>query len=53
LQGFIILLGAFIFNVKISTKLTYLYLSEDQDSTFHQVESDFWLPVRYYRVPST
>jgi hypothetical protein len=30
--------------------LTYLYISEDQESTSHQVVSDFRLPLRYYRV---
>jgi hypothetical protein len=30
---------------------TYLYLSEDWDSTSYQVVSDFRLSMRYYRVP--
>jgi hypothetical protein len=32
---------------------TYLYLSEDQEPTSHQVVSDFKLPMRYYRVLSS
>jgi hypothetical protein len=32
-------------------QLTYLYLSKDQESTSHQVVSDFRLPMQYYRVP--
>jgi hypothetical protein len=31
-------------------QLTYLYRTEDQEPTSHQVVSDFRLPVRYYRV---
>jgi hypothetical protein len=29
---------------------TYLYLTDDQEPTTHQVVSDFRLPVRYYCV---
>jgi hypothetical protein len=34
-------------------QLTYLYLSEDQEPTSHQVVLDFRLPMRYYRVLSS
>jgi hypothetical protein len=32
---------------------TYLYLTEDRDSTSPQVVSDFRLPMRYYRMLSS
>jgi hypothetical protein len=40
MQGFNVLFEAFVINVEISTQSTYLYLSEDRDSTsHHSVES--------------
>jgi hypothetical protein len=31
-------------------QLSYLYLTEDRESTSHEVVSDFRLPVRYFCV---
>jgi hypothetical protein len=41
------LFGAFIINVEISTNRLTPYLSEDQDSSYYQVVSDFGFSVRY------
>jgi hypothetical protein len=41
------LFGAIIINVEISNNRLTPYLSEDLDSSYYQVVSDFGFPVRY------
>jgi hypothetical protein len=41
------LFRTFIINVEISTNRLTPYLSEDRDSFYYQVVSDFGFPVRY------